>query len=215
MWNNKSYAPFLYFQQSSFSQILHGVSISIMCSGSLLMLLLLVMMTGFSALTKLYLTLFAHFSEISTRKLPVGLSVWIHQLAPSQNIRILALKLLFYLSQLWHCLQFQSTSQHVSNIRKLYIQIISFIFNFLVSLFSKLLCFRSFRLYRLLFRQLSDSCSKTSGFQYFENELGYESLYLLISKIKGSKTNAANNRVHCLKSWTTMLVFWLISAKVR
>ena len=106
------HVPFLYPWQSPLNQILHGVSMSIMFSGSLLMLPLLVM-TGFSALTKLYSTLFAHFSEISTRKLPVGLSVWIHQLAPSQNIKILALKLLFYLSQLWHCLQFQWTPQHV------------------------------------------------------------------------------------------------------
>ena len=48
----------------------------------------------------------------------------------------------------------------LSNIRKFYIQIFSFIFNFLGLTFSKLLCFSSFRLYRLQFKQLSDSCSK-------------------------------------------------------
>ena len=48
----------------------------------------------------------------------------------------------------------------LSNIRKFYIQIFSFIFNFLGLTFSKLLCFSSFRLYRLYFKQLSDSCSK-------------------------------------------------------
>ena len=81
-----------------------------------------------------------------------------------------------------------------------YIQIFSFIFNFLGLTFSKLLCFCSFRLYRCSLSNCLGFLLKTPGFQYFANELGCESLYLLKSKIKGSKTNTANNRVHCLKS---------------